>query len=154
MNFQRGFNYGFKSSFSGSKSKFNFSNFFNKSSFNNKNIFNAFNSNCNSQNFRINFSNKYFMNRVNFLSNCSAISTECGSAFKKMIGEMKEGSSSESTETDSSNLITGNDLAMLNGVLVVRSGIILLTIDREVMEHINAAAQSRMRTKGNKTSKW
>ena len=70
--FNRTFNNGFKN-FGG---KFNFSSKFYKNSFKNKSVFNAFNSSANKcQAFFVNFSNRMFIERANFLANC-----QCGTS--------------------------------------------------------------------------
>ena len=61
------FNRTFNKNFGG---KFNFSSKFYKNSFKNKSVFNAFNSSANKcQSFFVNFSNRMFIERANFLAN-------------------------------------------------------------------------------------
>ena len=72
-----GFN-GFKHSFQNfGYSQRSFSSRFYKNLFKNKSVFNAFNSNLNKGKCLINMSNKYFMDRVQFLSNNSRTLVNC-----------------------------------------------------------------------------
>jgi len=56
------------------------------------------------------------------MKNSTAIS--CGRNFicKKLSGEIKEGSESDFSEFEFKNLIWGDNLTMLNGLFVIKSG--------------------------------
>lgn len=84
-----GFN-GFKHSFQNfGYSQINFSSRFYKNLFKNKSVFNAFNSNLMKGKFLINLSNKYYMDRVTFLSNNSTtlVNSKTANALSMFTGE-------------------------------------------------------------------
>lgn len=125
--FGKGFNYGFKSSFN-SKNKFNFSTFF-KNSYNNKNAFNLINSNINSNKFKINFSNKYFIDKAHFLTRNKA--AFCGDSIlgsRMLVGEANMGEEMESVDTEVDPMMKCDNLIMQNGFFLLKNGKINLYI--------------------------
>jgi hypothetical protein len=139
--FNRGFNNGFRNTFYSNK-KFNFSSFF-KNASNNKNMFNMFGSSTNSQKFRINLSNKYFIDKAYFLASNPIVSGQSLGA-KMLTGEAKSGSELEKSESENSSMNCGDYMAMINGFFLMSNGKINHKIGREVMEHLNPVAKSEV----------
>jgi hypothetical protein len=111
--FSKGVNYGFKKSMN-----FSFSSKFYKNSFKNKSVFNCFSStsNINQGKFLINFSNKFFMDRVNFLANNP--STSSGGFGQRLLS----GSDKASTDVEQA----GQELSASNFTSPVSELITLL----------------------------
>ncbi len=108
--FNRTFNNGFKNF----GCKFNFSSKFYKNSFNNKSVFNAFNSSANKcQAFMINFSNRMFIERANFLANYQSGTSNIIKATSSegiLSGESRVSTISQNMNQDVMNKIFGFSL--------------------------------------------
>ena len=120
--FGRGFSYGFKNNFG----KFNFSTF--NKSFNNKNAFKMFNSNLNSQTFKINFSNKYFMTKAVFLANNPNLLNNAGLGSKMLVGEVKNGMELDNLDSDITTLSSGDGMTQVSGLFLVGRGKIFIIL--------------------------
>jgi hypothetical protein len=138
MNYK--FNKGFQQTFNHT-----FKNF-SRSFFNSKSSFNMFNSSIHSNRTLIQFSNKFFMNKVYNFQNEGTVSnfTLVGSKF--LTGEIKTISDLEKIETDLSSICLGDGNKILKDLLIVKHGNIHLLKQTENLWNtlIQLSAASRM----------